>query len=53
MNRGITHTDILNLAISPSLWLLSDNLILLKKPIVGYNNRLKIASKNMKFEFNH
>ena len=53
MNRAITDTNIiLNMAVSPSLWLLSNNLILLKNPIPGYNNRLKIASKDTKFGIN-
>ena len=53
MNRAITDTNIiLNLAISPSLWLLSNNMIILKKPVPGYNNRLKIANAFMKFGYN-
>ena len=53
MNRAITDTNIiLNLAISPSLWLLSNNMVILKKPVAGYNNRLKIACISMKFGYN-
>ena len=38
MNRTITNTNvILNLATSPSLWLMSSNLIKIKNPIKGYN----------------
>ena len=48
MNRAITQTNIiLNLAISPNLWLLSNNLIILKDPIAGYNNSLKTARENV------
>ena len=53
MSRAIIDTNILlNIAVSPSLWLLSNNLILLKNPIPGYNNRLKIANTSMSFAYN-
>ena len=53
MNRSITDTNvILNLAISPSLWLMSSNLIIIKNPIKGYNNKLRVATINMNFGVN-
>ena len=54
INRAISDTNIvLNLAISPSLWLLPSSLIILKNPIHGYNNRLKVATRDMKFDANN
>ena len=48
MNQALTDTNVvLNIAISPSLWLLPSNLILLNKPIPGYNNKLKVSNENM------
>ena len=53
MNRTITDTNIiLNLAISPSLWLMSNNLIIIKNPIKGFNNKLQVATINMNFGVN-
>ena len=53
MNRSITGTNVvLNLAISPSLWLIPSNLIILKNPINGYNNKLRVTTTNMKFGIN-
>ena len=53
MNRTITDTNIiLNLAISPSLWLMSNNLIIIKNPIKGFNNKLQVATINMNFGIN-
>ena len=50
----MTDTNVaLNIAISPSLWLLPSNLILLNKPIQGYNNKLKVSNENMKFGLNN
>ena len=43
---------ILNTVVSPSLRLLPSSLIILKNPIIGYNNRLKVASEGMKFGIN-
>ena len=40
---------ILKMAIIPGIILLPSNLIILDKPIKGYNNVLTIASKNMEF----
>ena len=38
MYRAITDTNtIFNLAISPSLWLMPNNLIMIKNPIIGFN----------------
>ena len=38
MNRSISDCNtVLNLLISPGLWLMSDNLIVLKTSIDGYN----------------
>ena len=51
--QAVTGTNVvLNIAISPSLWLLPSNLILLNKPIPGYNNKLKVSDENMKFGLN-
>ena len=53
MNTAITDTNIiLNIAVSPSLWLLSNHLILLKNPVPGFNNRLKIANTSVSFGYN-
>lgn len=53
MNRAVSSTNVvLNLAVSPSLWLIQSNIIILKNPIEGYNNRLKIASTTMHFDIN-
>ena len=42
VNRATTDTNIiLNLAISPSLWLMSNNLIIIKNHIKGFNNKFK------------
>ena len=50
MNRSISDTNVvLNMVISPSLWLIPSNLIILKNPIVGYNNRLRVANSVVKF----
>lgn len=40
------------MAVSPSLWLLPSNLIILKYSIVAYNNNLKIATNDMNFGLN-
>ena len=54
MNRSVSVTNILlNLAISPPLWLSSRNLIIIDKPITGYNNKLRIVTKDMKFGQNN
>ena len=43
MNRAVTDTNVvLNLAVSPSLWLLLSSMIL-KNLIPDYNNHLKIT----------
>ena len=53
MNLAVSDTNvILDTAISPSLWLIPSNMIIQKTIIPGYNNMLKIASKNMKFGLN-
>ena len=53
MNRSIQSTNVvLNLAISPSLWLLPSNFVILEKPIDGYNNKLRAADDSMKFGLN-
>ena len=42
VNRSISDCNArLNLALNPSLWLMSNNLIILKNPIKVYNNLLK------------
>ena len=53
MNTAITATNvILNTAISPTLWLIPSSMIILKNPIEGYNNKLKVSSEEMKFGIN-
>ena len=53
MNQAVTSTNVvLNMAISPSLWLIPNNLIILDKPIVGYNNKLKASNESMNFGLN-
>ena len=53
MNEAITATNvILNTAISPTLWLIPSSLIILKNPIEGYNNKLKVSTEDMKFGIN-
>ena len=53
MNIAVSSTNvILNTAISPSLWLIPSSMIILKNPIEGYNNKLKISSEGMKFGIN-
>ena len=50
MNRSISDTNLLlNIAISPSLWLIPSNLIILKSPIVDFNNKLRVANSVTKF----
>ena len=54
MNQAITSTNVvLNIAISPTLWLIPGSLIILEKPIVGYNNKLKVSDETMKFGLNN
>ena len=53
MNKAVSDTNaILNLAVSPSLCLLPSSVVILKNPIDGYNNKLRIASKKMRFGIN-
>ena len=53
MNQAISSTNVvLNTAISPTLWLIPSSLIILKNPIDGYNNKLKVSNKNMVFGIN-
>ena len=53
MNQAISSTNVvLNTAISPTLWLIPSSLIILKNPIEGYNNKLKVSDKNMVFGIN-
>ena len=53
MNQAVTDTNVvLNIAVSPTLWLLPSNFILLNKPIPGYNNKLKVSDESMKFGLN-
>ena len=53
MNQAVTSTNVvLNMAISPTLWLIPSNLIILEKPIVGYNNKLKVSDESMNFGVN-
>ena len=39
-------------AISPSLWLILSNLIILEKPIFGYNSKFRISTSDMKVRSN-
>ena len=53
MNRAVSDTNvILNTVVSSSLWLISSSLIILKEPIIGYNNKLKVAIEGMRFGVN-
>ena len=48
-----TWINNMNRPISPSLWLLTSNLIILKNSIQGYNSKLKTATENMVFGVNN
>ena len=53
MNKAVSDTNVvLNLAVTPSLWLLPSIVVILKNPINGYNNKLRIASEKMRFGIN-
>ena len=53
MNEAVSATNvILNTAISPTLWLIPSSLIILKNPIQGYNNKLKVSTEDMVFGIN-
>ena len=53
MNQAISSTNVVvNTAISPTLWLIPSSLIILKDPIEGYNNKLKVSDENMVFGIN-
>ena len=53
INEAISATNVvLNTAISPTPWLIPSSLIILKNPIEGYNNKLKVSTKDMKFGIN-
>ena len=54
MNQAVSDTNvILNTAISPTLWLIPSSLIILKNPIEGYNNKLKVSTADMFFGVNN
>ena len=53
MNQAVTATNVvLNTAISPTLWLIPSSFSILKNPIEGYNNKLKVSNENMVFGVN-
>ena len=53
VNQAVTSTNVvLNMAISPTLWLTPNNLIVLEKKIIGYNNKLKVSDETMKVGLN-
>ena len=53
MNQAVTSTNVVfNMANSPTLWLIPSNLIILEKPIVRYNNELKVSDEFMNFGLN-
>ena len=53
MNQAVTSTNVvLNMAISLTLWLIPNNLIIVDTPIVGYSNKLKVSNENMNFGLN-
>ena len=53
MNEAVSDTNvILNTVISPTLWLIPSSFIILKNPIEGYNNKLKVSTQDMKFGIN-
>ena len=53
MNKAVTSTNmVLNIAISPTLWLLPSSQIIAEKPTERYNNKLKVSDETMKFRLN-
>ena len=53
MRKAIKDANVvLNMTISPGLILIPSNMIILKEKIVGYNNTLTLATKNMMFGSN-
>ena len=53
MNQAVSATNVvLNTAISPTLWLIPSSMIILKNPIEGYNNKLKVSTQDMFFGIN-
>ena len=53
MRRSIVDTNVtLNTAISQTMILVPSSMVILKKPIPGYNNILTTANKDMKFGVN-
>ena len=54
MNQAVSDTNVLlNTAISPTLWLIPSSMIILKNPIKGYNNKLKVSTPDMFFGVNN
>ena len=50
MRTAIKDTNVvLNMAITPGIILIPSNMIILKEKVVGYNNVLTLATKDMKF----
>ena len=53
MRLAIKNTNVvLNMAITPGIILIPSNMIILKEKVVGYNNVLTLATKDMKFGVN-
>ena len=53
MNQAVSDTNVLlDTAISPTLWLIPSSMIILKNPIQGYNNKLKVSTPDMFFGIN-
>ena len=53
MNKAIADTNVVqDLALTPNTWLIPSNMIILKQPIPGYNNRLRTATASMRFGVN-
>ena len=53
MNKAVSDTNVLlDTAISPTLWLIPSSLIILKNPVEGYNNKLKVSTPDMVFGIN-
>ena len=53
MRTAIKNTSVvLNMAITPGIILIPSNMIILKEKVAGYNNVLKLATKDMKFSVN-
>ena len=52
--KSVQETKLrLDLAVAPGVWLMPSNLIINTESVIGYNNNLKMATKDMKFGVNN